>query len=50
MILDTLNLELAARVARGLAMDAIAKCKSGHLGLPLLVLSLNVVQVPVEVL
>lgn len=35
MILDTLNLELAARDARGLAMDAIAKCKSGHLGLPL---------------
>ena len=29
------TLELAARDARGLAMDAIAKCKSGHLGLPL---------------
>ena len=29
------SLELAARDARGLAMDAIAKCKSGHLGLPL---------------
>ncbi len=28
-------LESAARDARGLAMDAIAKCKSGHLGLPL---------------
>lgn len=28
-------LETAARDARGLAMDAIAKCKSGHLGLPL---------------
>lgn len=29
------TLELAARDARGLAMDAITKCKSGHLGLPL---------------
>ena len=29
------SLELAARDARGLAMDAVAKCKSGHLGLPL---------------
>ncbi|MEX1119768.1 MAG: hypothetical protein WEB60_13355, partial [Terrimicrobiaceae bacterium] len=28
-------LQTAARDARGLAMDAIAKCKSGHLGLPL---------------
>ncbi len=28
-------LELAARDARGLAMDAVTKCKSGHLGLPL---------------
>jgi transketolase len=28
-------LELAARDARGLAMDAVAKAKSGHLGLPL---------------
>jgi transketolase len=35
MTLDTASLELAARDARGLAMDAIAKCKSGHLGLPL---------------
>ncbi len=35
MKLDTPTLELAARDARGLAMDAIAKCKSGHLGLPL---------------
>ena len=35
MNLDTISLELAARDARGLAMDAITKCKSGHLGLPL---------------
>jgi transketolase len=35
MTLDTASLELAARDARGLAMDAITKCKSGHLGLPL---------------
>ncbi|MFM8231027.1 MAG: 1-deoxy-D-xylulose-5-phosphate synthase N-terminal domain-containing protein, partial [Chthoniobacterales bacterium] len=28
-------LSLAARDARGLAIDAIAACKSGHLGLPL---------------
>lgn len=28
-------LEIAARDARGLAMDAVAACKSGHLGLPL---------------
>jgi transketolase len=35
MTLDTLKLETAARDARGLAMDAVAKCKSGHLGLPL---------------
>lgn len=28
-------LEQAARDARGLAMDAVAACKSGHLGLPL---------------
>lgn len=35
MSLDIPSLELAARDARGLAMDAIAKCKSGHLGLPL---------------
>jgi transketolase len=35
MILDTHSLELAARDARGLAIDAITKCKSGHLGLPL---------------
>ena len=35
MSLDILALELAARDARGLAMDAVAKAKSGHLGLPL---------------
>ncbi len=35
MNLDILSLETAARDARGLAMDAITKCKSGHLGLPL---------------
>ena len=35
MKLDTPKLELAARDARGLAMDAVAKSKSGHLGLPL---------------
>ena len=28
-------LSMAARDARGLAIDAIAACKSGHLGLPL---------------
>lgn len=28
-------LQIAARDARGLAMDAVATCKSGHLGLPL---------------
>ena len=35
MKFDTASLELAARDARGLAMDAVTKCKSGHLGLPL---------------
>ncbi len=35
MSLNTPALELAARDARGLAMDAVAKSKSGHLGLPL---------------
>lgn len=35
MKLEIPALELAARDARGLAMDAVAKCKSGHLGLPL---------------
>ncbi len=35
MKLDIPTLELAARDARGLAMDAVTKCKSGHLGLPL---------------
>ncbi len=35
MNLDTATLEIAARDARGLAMDAVTKCKSGHLGLPL---------------
>jgi len=29
------SLSLAARDARGLAIDAVAACKSGHLGLPL---------------
>jgi transketolase len=33
--LDTTLLELAARDARGLAIDAVSKAKSGHLGLPL---------------
>jgi transketolase len=35
MKIDIPSLETAARDARGLAMDAVAKCKSGHLGLPL---------------
>jgi transketolase len=35
MNLEISSLETAARDARGLAMDAVAKCKSGHLGLPL---------------
>ncbi|HEY5743979.1 MAG TPA: transketolase [Terrimicrobiaceae bacterium] len=35
MGLNISALELAARDARGLAMDAVAKSKSGHLGLPL---------------
>ena len=35
MSLDITHLSLAARDARGLAMDAVAACKSGHLGLPL---------------
>ena len=35
MSLDIPSLELAARDARGLAMDAVTKSKSGHLGLPL---------------
>ena len=35
MSLDIPALELAARDARGLGMDAVAKAKSGHLGLPL---------------
>lgn len=35
MSLNVPVLELAARDARGLAMDAVAKSKSGHLGLPL---------------
>lgn len=33
--LNITALETAARDARGLAMDAVAKAKSGHLGLPL---------------
>jgi len=35
MSLNIPALEIAARDARGLAMDAVAACKSGHLGLPL---------------
>ncbi|HRJ70973.1 MAG TPA: transketolase [Terrimicrobiaceae bacterium] len=35
MSLNIPALEVAARDARGLAMDAVAKAKSGHLGLPL---------------
>lgn len=35
MSLNIPALELAARDARGLAMDAVVKSKSGHLGLPL---------------
>src|SRR4029434_243455 len=34
MSFDIPALELAARDARGLAMDAVAKATSGHLGLP----------------
>ena len=33
--MNTPILQQAARDARGLAMDAVATCKSGHLGLPL---------------
>lgn len=33
--MNTQILELAARDARGLAIDAVSSCKSGHLGLPL---------------
>jgi len=33
--LNTESLELAARDARGLAIDAVVACQSGHLGLPL---------------
>ncbi|HEY8904073.1 MAG TPA: transketolase [Chthoniobacterales bacterium] len=35
MSLDIDSLALAARDARGLAIDAVTACKSGHLGLPL---------------
>lgn len=35
MSLDIDSLSLAARDARGLAIDAVTACKSGHLGLPL---------------
>jgi transketolase len=35
MPLTPAQLALAAAVARGLALDAVASCKSGHLGLPL---------------
>ncbi len=33
--MDTKTLQQAANEARGLAMDAVAACSSGHLGLPL---------------
>jgi transketolase len=33
--LDQKNLSKAATIARGLAMDAVHQCSSGHLGLPL---------------
>ncbi|KAI8610266.1 transketolase [Chytriomyces sp. MP71] len=33
--LDLDNLKHAASISRGLSMDAVAACKSGHLGLPL---------------
>ena len=33
--MNTELLRLAARDARGLAIDAVTACKSGHLGLPL---------------
>jgi len=35
MSLNVHSIELAARDARGLAIDAVSACKSGHLGLPL---------------
>lgn len=35
MSIDLQALETAARDARGLAIDAVTACKSGHLGLPL---------------
>jgi transketolase len=35
MPLEPTQLERAAAVARGLALDAISRCSSGHLGLPL---------------
>jgi transketolase len=35
MSMDISILSKAANESRGLAMDAVAKCKSGHLGLPL---------------
>ncbi|MFZ9201235.1 MAG: transketolase [Opitutales bacterium] len=35
MSIDTQALQRAANEARGLAMDAVAACHSGHLGLPL---------------
>lgn len=35
MTLDLHSLKIAARDARGLVMDAVAACQSGHLGLPL---------------
>jgi transketolase len=33
--MQSASLQLAANTARGLALDAISTCKSGHLGLPL---------------
>ncbi|KAJ3067653.1 transketolase 1, partial [Rhizoclosmatium hyalinum] len=33
--LDLDNLKHAATISRGLSLDAVAACKSGHLGLPL---------------
>ncbi|QQY11205.1 MAG: transketolase [Candidatus Xiphinematobacter sp.] len=35
MLSDLQSLEIAARDARGLAIDAVVACRSGHLGLPL---------------
>jgi len=35
LFMNNAILQLAARDARGLAIDAVTACKSGHLGLPL---------------